>query len=79
MKNPTPAKPIKRRRGLHKSQYIDHTIPSPCISLCLLDDTNSFCIGCFRMVDELRDWCIMTAEQKLKILEEIEERKDRLN
>ncbi len=68
MDQPTSAKPIKRSRGLPN---IDRTIQSPCISVCLLDDTDSFCIGCFRNVDELRDWCIMTAEEKTKVLERI--------
>ncbi len=66
------AKPIKRERGLPN---IDRTVPSPCISICLLDETDNFCIGCLRTVDELRDWCIMDAEQKTKVLGELEERK----
>lgn len=76
MKTPTPAKPIKRSRRLPN---IDHTIPSPCISLCLLDETDNFCIGCFRTVDQLRDWCIMAAEEKLLTLEDIKERKSLLD
>ncbi|KKL16496.1 hypothetical protein LCGC14_2494970 [marine sediment metagenome] len=71
---PTPTKPIKRQRG---TPNIDRTISSPCISLCLLDETDTFCIGCNRTVDELRDWCIMDAEQKIKVLEDIEGRKSK--
>ena len=76
MDKPRSAKPIKKERKIPKSRYIDNTIPSPCVSVCLLDKTDSYCIGCFRTVDELRDWCIMTAEQKTNVLEELEERKD---
>jgi len=65
----TSAKLIKRSRRV---STIDQTIPSPCISVCLLDDTDNFCIGCYRTIDELRDWCIMTAEEKTKVLERIE-------
>lgn len=72
MKKSTPTKPIKRERGVPN---IDRTVQSPCISVCLLDETESFCIGCFRTIIELRDWCIMTAEQKTRVLKEIEERK----
>ncbi len=71
MDRPTPTKPIKRRRG---TPNIDQTIPSPCISLCLLDETDSFCIECLRTIAELRDWCIMNAEQKTKVLEELKTR-----
>jgi len=73
---PIPTKPIKRQRGVPN---IDYSVPSPCVSLCLLDETDTFCIGCLRTIDELRDWCIMDAEQKTKVLEEIEERKTKEN
>ncbi len=53
----------------------DDTIPSPCISACMYDDTESFCIGCYRTPKELQDWWVMTKEEKLKTLNEIEERK----
>ncbi len=67
--------PIKRGRGLPKSQYKDHSVKSPCTAICKLDETDSYCIGCYRTVDELRDWCIMDADQKSQVLEEIELRK----
>lgn len=31
------------------------TIPSPCIRVCTLDDTDT-CIGCFRTMDEILAW-----------------------
>lgn len=68
MKKQKSAKPIKRQRG---TPNIDQTISSPCASHCLLDETESFCSGCFRTIDELRDWCIMDAEQKLVVLEDL--------
>lgn len=71
MDQPKSAKPIKRQRG---TPNVDRTILSPCISICLLDETDSFCIGCLRNIDELRDWCIMTAEQKTKVLEKLKTR-----
>ena len=74
MHQPISTKPIKRQRG---TPNIDRTIPSPCVSLCLLDETDTFCIGCYRTIDELRDWCIMDAEQKTKVLEEIKTRQNK--
>ncbi len=53
----------------------DATIPSPCISICMYDETESYCIGCYRSPKELQDWWIMTKEQKLDTLEQIKERK----
>lgn len=30
--------------------------PSPCISVCCMDDDRSHCVGCLRTLDELRQW-----------------------
>ena len=30
-------------------------IPSPCISVCLLDN-NDVCVGCYRTADEITEW-----------------------
>ncbi|WP_312586994.1 DUF1289 domain-containing protein [Comamonas terrigena] len=30
--------------------------PSPCISVCRMDDDRSHCVGCLRTLDELRQW-----------------------
>lgn len=31
-------------------------VPSPCISVCRMDEDRSHCIGCLRTLDELRQW-----------------------
>jgi predicted Fe-S protein YdhL (DUF1289 family) len=46
----------------------DSSVPSPCIAVCQVDPASNLCIGCRRHVDEIRDWPIMTAEQKLAVL-----------
>ena len=53
----------------------DNTIPSPCISVCMYDDTESFCIGCYRTVEQLTNWWIYTREEKEKALEDIQQRR----
>lgn len=30
--------------------------PSPCISVCRMDDDRSHCVGCLRTLEELRQW-----------------------
>lgn len=62
------------RRGRERFQP-DTTVASPCISVCQVDNDTGLCIGCLRNVDEIRDWIIMSAEEKLKVLKLIEERK----
>tara|TARA_B100001057_G_C22165490_1_gene687326 strand:+ start:166 stop:336 length:171 start_codon:yes stop_codon:yes gene_type:complete len=37
-------------------------IESPCIKVCTLKD--GVCIGCGRTQDEIRDWTIMTNEER---------------
>jgi predicted Fe-S protein YdhL (DUF1289 family) len=49
-------------------------VPSPCLSVCRFDG-EPFCRGCYRNADEIREWIIMTREQKLTVLEEIARRR----
>jgi predicted Fe-S protein YdhL (DUF1289 family) len=62
-----------RRRA--QERVFDTSVPSPCISVCQLDTASNLCIGCLRHVDEIRDWPILTAEEKTAVLERIEARK----
>jgi predicted Fe-S protein YdhL (DUF1289 family) len=39
-------------------------IPSPCVSLCRMDTVSSLCEGCFRTIDEIRDWSCMDDARK---------------
>lgn len=48
-------------------------IPSPCISVCLLDK-NDICVGCYRTADEITEWMNGTNEQRLAILEKAQQR-----
>jgi predicted Fe-S protein YdhL (DUF1289 family) len=63
----------RRRRA--QERIFDTSVPSPCISVCQLDTASALCIGCLRHVDEIRDWPILTAEEKTAVLERIEARK----
>ena len=61
----------KKYKLTHK--LVDKTVDSPCIKVCTYEE-EEFCIGCYRKKQELQDWLIMTREQKLKTLKNIEER-----
>lgn len=66
------------RRRLRREKLLkelDSSIPSPCNSVCQMDDLTQLCIGCQRNIDEIRDWMIMTAEEKRQLLSTLEERK----
>lgn len=60
----------ERRRRVRERRF-DTTVPSPCISVCQLDPGTDLCIGCHRHVDEIRDWPIMTAEEKRDTLDRV--------
>ncbi|WP_299438282.1 DUF1289 domain-containing protein [uncultured Rhodospira sp.] len=42
----------------------DDEVPSPCISVCRLDEAGAVCVGCGRTLAEIRDWKRMTSPQR---------------
>jgi len=58
----------RRRRRPRPQRVFDTSVPSPCIAVCQVDPRDDLCIGCRRHIDEIRDWPIMTAEQKRAVL-----------
>ena len=66
----------RRRRG--EKPVIDRSVPSPCVGLCTLNAKTELCDGCFRSIDEIREWIIMPREEKLEALDEIQLRKKKL-
>ena len=50
-------------------------VPSPCISVCVLDADGRFCTGCFRTLDEIASWGTLDAAAKRRILAELPARK----
>lgn len=56
------------RRARLRAQVFDTSVPSPCVAICQMDEANRHCIGCGRTLDEIRDWMIMTAEEKRGVL-----------
>ena len=66
----------QRRRRKVQRKVPDTTVPSPCLSICMMDNASSYCEGCFRTLDEIRDWMIMDREEKLAVLSKLEQRQD---
>ena len=50
-------------------------VDSPCINICQIDETKSFCIGCSRTIKEISEWSTYNDKQKKKILNLLLERK----
>ena len=61
------------RRGSRRRE-LDYSVPSPCVKVCQFQG-GEFCAGCYRNQDEIREWMIMTREEKLAVLDRVAERK----
>lgn len=49
-------------------------VPSPCMSVCQMDEDTDLCQGCLRTLDEIRLWSISDDAEKRAIWQEIEAR-----
>jgi len=65
----------RRRRQSRRAPAFDTTIPSPCISVCQIDDATGRCMGCHRSMGEIRDWPILSAQEKIAVLARLAARK----
>ena len=43
-------------------------VPSPCISVCVMDADGVLCTGCFRTLAEIAAWGTLDADAKRRIL-----------
>lgn len=65
----------RRRRPEARRPVFDTSVPSPCISVCQIDEATDLCLGCARTLDEIRDWPIMSADEKRAALARIAARR----
>jgi predicted Fe-S protein YdhL (DUF1289 family) len=43
------------------------TLPSPCLSICSIDETTGWCEGCARTLDEIARWGSASNAERLQI------------
>ncbi|MBC3956285.1 MULTISPECIES: DUF1289 domain-containing protein [Pseudomonas] len=53
---------------------VSPAVPSPCISTCRLDE-HKVCLGCFRHVEDIREWRSADDERRRQIRHEAERRR----
>jgi predicted Fe-S protein YdhL (DUF1289 family) len=63
---PRPAKPL--------FSNVSPAVKSPCISICRLDE-QKVCTGCYRHVEDIREWRAATDERRREIVAESEVRR----
>ena len=52
----------------------DSAVQSPCIGNCCLDD-NLTCLGCFRSLQEIKEWGVVDDQRRDVILQNAKQRK----
>jgi predicted Fe-S protein YdhL (DUF1289 family) len=50
-------------------------LPSPCVSVCEMDNTTGLCKGCFRTLEEIAGWSGFSDEQRLEVIAKLRERR----
>jgi predicted Fe-S protein YdhL (DUF1289 family) len=42
-------------------------VPSPCNSICTIDQVTGYCAGCFRTIDEVALWSVLDEQDKREV------------
>ena len=50
------------------------TIQSPCIGVCAMNESNGLCHGCYRTIEEIREWWDMAPEKRSQVMAQLEQR-----
>lgn len=53
---------------------MNEPIWSPCKNICVVDPSQTICVGCFRTLDELGRWTAMSQAERLAVKGEFPER-----
>jgi predicted Fe-S protein YdhL (DUF1289 family) len=53
---------------------IDSSAQSPCVRNCCLDD-DLICLGCFRSMEEIKEWGVVGNDRRQVILQSAERRR----
>ncbi|MEM9879286.1 MAG: DUF1289 domain-containing protein [Pseudomonadota bacterium] len=48
---------------------------SPCVKVCVIDDAEKLCRGCFRTIDEIVSWGSMTEQSRLEVMQDLPSRR----
>ena len=49
-------------------------VPSPCVSVCVMNPQSAVCEGCLRSLDEIGAWSRMPDDAKRKVWQRIQQR-----
>ena len=43
-------------------------VPSPCVSICVIDEPTGLCVGCYRTLGEIAGWIDLSASERRAIV-----------
>lgn len=49
-------------------------IVSPCIGVCSMNQESGQCEGCYRTIEEIREWWNMSAAERAQVMQRLEQR-----
>lgn len=52
-------------------------VASPCVKICVIDEAQGHCAGCFRTLAEIAGWMTMSDETRRDVLKKAEARRAR--
>jgi|GEM_PF-309879 len=50
-------------------------LPSPCVGICEMNDETGLCRGCYRTLEEIGSWRVMSGEDKMSLLQTLKQRR----
>ncbi len=65
---------LAERAAIVKALPGGATVPSPCVSVCVMDPQRDLCSGCLRTLDEIAVWSTLPEAGKRMVWREIERR-----
>ncbi len=46
-------------------------VKSPCNNICKIDGDSGLCVGCYRTLNEIRSWNLLSTKDKYWVLDDI--------
>ncbi len=50
-------------------------VPSPCVSICVMDEASGLCQGCWRTLDEIAVWSLLDEPEKRDVWAALRQRR----
>jgi uncharacterized protein len=54
---------------------VSFSIPSPCVGVCRVDESNRLCVGCLRTIQEIVRWPRADDRERLGIVQRLRDRR----